>query len=104
MTTMKWDIRILRWLIWIVSVGFIVLNLWDLYVLLSGKSKYIFGAADAPAYSVFASRELYISYIVVFTISLVAMIYFSYKRSWHAFLVSFLLALLLYFYPLLTGT
>jgi len=87
---MAWDIRILRWLIWIVCTGFILINLWDLYILFTAQADYTFGAEAHPRYSIYASREIYISYVLVFILSLFAMIYFSYKRQWHAFFVSFL--------------
>jgi len=89
-------LKIIRWFIWVVCSGLIGLNLFALYVVLFDSNSHINNKTD-PSLAFYMSREFYITLLVLYMMSLFAMIYFSYKRTWHIFFVSLLVALILLF-------
>jgi hypothetical protein len=87
----------------LISLGVLILNLVELYNLLFGTTNYPFGSEFFAEYSIYRSKVIYVSYIIMTLITLAALIISSMKRQWLLYGILFILSIFLTLYPIITN-
>ncbi len=93
----------LKLLLTIIPAFLIYLNLADIYDVLYGKMDYPFGTEFTSAYSIYRTKTIYLLFILFFTIALSLTITLLFKEKWKWVVILFIINLLFFIYPILTG-
>ena len=88
----------------IIPLCLIILNIYDFIDLFKGRGAYPFGSEFVTTYSIYRYETVYIIYNTLFTIVLLLMIYYAFKRKRKLYIFFLFLAVMLFFYPLLTAS
>lgn len=82
----------------------IVLNIVDISDVLLNKSRYPFGSEFFSPMSIYKSKEIYVTYNIVFTLMLIVLVIMAFKRNWKYFWIVLVIDVLMFFYPMITNT
>lgn len=96
------DNLIIKIILSLAPLFFLLLNIFDLYELQFGNGSYPFGSEFFPSNSIYQSRNKYLLFNCLFTISLIVTILFIWKQKWFWATIFYLLIIGLLLYPIYT--